>query len=471
MPLLNKTRLVLLVAILSAAAGAVVFKTPSVLFLLATLIAAPILASAMGKWMSRGLRVSRQMPVVGSVGDQLRARLIVRNSGLIPALLVHAQGRGVPEKPRRASWRRGSVRARRGAAHEDEKAPFFEVAGESELVVPILMPGASFSGEVAWTLLRRGLYAWPGARAGTFDPIALSDALPARSAPAELLILPRPLKLRRLQLGGGSPSTQPLRRAAASVDASEVHGVRPYQPGEGGRRIHWRATARTGELHVIEWEEETAADLTVLIDTHAPSIAGAAHDDSLELSIIAAASVAAFLLERGQRARIFWWADETENNASASADASGQMAGVGGARLMRVEARHQAGLTLVLTALAQIEVCHCTGATLSALSARVQRATGDEGALLLGSDEAAWEQALAPWHSTRHSGGAHGLAFESASWNEPRNPGFTLRAGGGVTATMQRVDASKARPQPQLPARVRRLKRSDSLVDALEKNF
>ena len=459
----NKTRLITLVAILSAAAGAVVFRTPSVLFLLGTLIAAPVLASAMGKWMSRGLRVSRQMPLVGTAGDELRARITVRNAGLIPALLVHARGRGPAEKPRRALWRRGKD-ARPLASHslvspvQTDATDFFEVVGEDELIVPILMPGASFSGEVAWKLVRRGLIDWPGARAGTVDPIALSDGMTARDAPAELLILPRPHKLRRLSLGGGLASAQLLQRVTVAADAAEVHGVRPYQPGEGGRRIHWRATARTGELHVIEWEEETAADLTILLDVQADLIAGSAGQDTLESSITAVASVAAFLLERGQQARIFWWQD------AASADASGP-------RLMRVEARHQTGLTQILVALAKIVPCLEAQATLAALSQRVQSQVGDQSALLIGSDRAAWEAALAPWKRGGLRGGAHGLAFEAASFEAAQREEFTLRAGAAVSATLQRAEPSKARPGPALPAGVRCVARTSSLVDALEKEF
>ena len=453
--MLNKTRLVLLVAVLSAAAGAVVFKTPSVLFLLGTLIAAPVLASAMGQWMSRGLRVSRQMPLVGTVDDELRARITVRNGGLIPALLVHARGRGPAEKPRRAPWRAG--KSERVLAPQDAASAFFEAVGEDELIVPILMPGASFSGEVAWKLKRRGAVDWPGARAGTVDPVALSEVLAARDAPAQLLILPRPLGIRRLSLGGGSSSAQPLQRVAVAADAAEIHGVRPYQPGEGGRRIHWRATARTGQLHVIEWEEETAADLTILLDVQANLIFGRAGDDTLEQGITAAASVASFLLERGQRARIFWWQDA--------------VAVTGGPQLMRVEARHQTGLMQILTALAKIVPCSDAEATLAALSQRVAPEVGDESALLIGSDQANWDAALAPWRRGHFRAGAHGLAFESASFAEAEREGFTLRAGAAVTATMQRVETSKARPNPALPAGVRRVERAASLVDALEKEF
>ena len=477
MPVLNKARLLLLVAILAAAAGAVVFKTPAVLFLLATLLAAPILAGLMGKWMSRGLRVSRQMPLVAMVGDELRARLTVRNTGPIPALLVRAQGRGAAPKIGGAPWRRAKISA---PSLTDENA-CFEAVGEAELVVPILMPGASFAGEIAWKLKRRGWYAWPGARAGTIDPIALSDPLSARSAPAEILVLPRPLALHRLARGDASSSAQPLRRAA-SADAAEVHGVRPYQPGEGGRRIHWRATARTGELHVIEWEEDTASDLTILIDTHAACVAGTPGEDSLEMAITAAASVAAFLLGQGQQVRIFWWADGLPGDAATSPGTTINRATNGvanGARLVRVESRHLAGLTPILSALAKIAHCHHANATLTALSARVARELGDQNALLLSSDLAPWNQALAPWQSGRNYGKAHGgaqnqlqgLAFDAASFRDAPDARIVVRAGIRVKATMRRAQTSDARRETPLPPRVRRVRRGDSLVDVLEKNF
>ena len=454
MPHLNKNRLVLFVAILTATVGALVFKTPAALFLLATLICAPILASAIGRLMSRGLRVSRQMPTVASVGDELRARLTVRNVGPLPALLVCAQGRGADEPMGRAPWRQSKVEARLGDASE----PFYEVVGEAELVVPILMSGQSFSGEIAWKLTRRGVYAWPGARVGTRDPVALSEPRCAWGAPAELTVWPRPLKLRRLHLSGSSPSARPLRRATASAETAEVHGVRPYQPGEGGRRIHWRATARTGQLHVVEWEEEAAADLTILLDVQAALIAGTPGQDSLEMAITSAASVAAFTLENGQRARIFWWANDPAN-----AD--------GAARLMRTESRHQAGLAHMLTDLAGIVPCHHSSATLPALSARVQRETGDEGALLLASDRANWNASLAPWLGGRGQVGARGLAFEAASFESADNAGFALRVGGAARATLQRASASKTAIKPPLPASVHRIKRDDSLVETLERNF
>ena len=471
---LNKTRLIVLVALLSALAGAVVFRTPTVMFLAATLLGAPLLAVAVGTWMSRGLRVTRQMPVVGTVGEVVRARLVVTNAGWIPALLVHARGRGEPLRRAQDRAQNGSQTATRNEtrAARDQRAAAFESVSAAELVVPILMPGARFEGEVEWKLMRRGLYQWPGASVGALDPIGLHVAQRARSAPAELLILPRPVTLRRLQMGGGSSSAPARQSSSVRADAAEIHGVRPHQLGESGRRIHWGATARTGELHVIEWEEESAAQLTLLLDAQASCIAGAPGQDTLEASIVAAASVAAFLLENGQRARVFWWAATDAQTPDSP-------------HLMSVEARHRAGLATVLTALAQIEPCQAQQANLAALCRRVQTQEGDAGALLLGSDRADWTAAMNVWQTPRRATygefvGARGLAFEATSFEN--SAPATLRAGA-LIATLEH------RPTPRVVAGataaagqasgiaengvpgVRRIARHQSLAAVLERDF
>jgi len=44
-----------------------------------------------------------------------------------------------------------------------------------------------------------------------------------------------------------------------------VRGVRPYVPGDPAQRIHWRATARTGDLVVKEVDETGAPRLTIAL--------------------------------------------------------------------------------------------------------------------------------------------------------------------------------------------------------------
>jgi uncharacterized protein (DUF58 family) len=49
-------------------------------------------------------------------------------------------------------------------------------------------------------------------------------------------------------------------------DPLRIMGVRPYQPGDGFRRIHWSATARTGQLQARMFEAVSAHVLIVVLN-------------------------------------------------------------------------------------------------------------------------------------------------------------------------------------------------------------
>ncbi|MEY7848172.1 DUF58 domain-containing protein [Natrarchaeobius sp. A-rgal3] len=82
---------------------------------------------------------------------------------------------------------------------------------------------------------------------------------------------------------------------------TEFHSVREYRRNDPLNRIDWNRHARTGELATIEFHQERAARVLVLVDARkaayvAPS-AGAVH--AVERSTDAAARIAATLLESG----------------------------------------------------------------------------------------------------------------------------------------------------------------------------
>jgi len=80
-------------------------------------------------------------------------------------------------------------------------------------------------------------------------------------------------------------------------------GIRPYQHGDGLRRVHWRATAHTGRLQSKLFELSAQVENMLVLNLrrrdYPESPADAA--EAAELAITAAASVANHVLERSQR--------------------------------------------------------------------------------------------------------------------------------------------------------------------------
>jgi uncharacterized protein (DUF58 family) len=87
-------------------------------------------------------------------------------------------------------------------------------------------------------------------------------------------------------------------------DGSEFAGIRPFAVGDRLRRINWRVSLATGELHVVETRAEEDTAVLLLVDALAdvgPSdgIDGAA--SSLDLTVRAACALAEHHLRAGDR--------------------------------------------------------------------------------------------------------------------------------------------------------------------------
>jgi uncharacterized protein (DUF58 family) len=86
---------------------------------------------------------------------------------------------------------------------------------------------------------------------------------------AELLAL-------RMRVSRVHPSPLRSRAPPSGMQSSRLYGrgmdyaeSRVYQPGDDVRRLDWRLTARSGELHTKLFQEEREGRLLILLDTHA----------------------------------------------------------------------------------------------------------------------------------------------------------------------------------------------------------
>lgn len=116
------------------------------------------------------------------------------------------------------------------------------------------------------TLNRRGEYDWPGATLRWADPLGLFWRSVPVAAPQRLEVFPGthglilPEILRPLLSEGG------LSRKHGLEDPISLKSVRDYVPGDPPGRVHWRLTARIGNLTVREPERTAASSLTVYLD-------------------------------------------------------------------------------------------------------------------------------------------------------------------------------------------------------------
>ena len=86
----------------------------------------------------------------------------------------------------------------------------------------------------------------------------------------------------------------------------ELHSVREYRRGDPLSRIDWNRYARTGELSTVEFRQERAAAVVLLVDARQTAYVAPdrEHRNAVERSVDAAAQVFASLLDAGDRVGI-----------------------------------------------------------------------------------------------------------------------------------------------------------------------
>lgn len=101
------------------------------------------------------------------------------------------------------------------------------------------------------------------------DPFDLFPAQRLVPHVQELLVYPATVNLSGFRLPVGDlPGGNSLQRRTPFVTPNAA-GVRQYTPGDSYNRIAWRATARTGQLMVKEFELDPTADVWIVVDLEA----------------------------------------------------------------------------------------------------------------------------------------------------------------------------------------------------------
>jgi uncharacterized protein (DUF58 family) len=149
---------------------------------------------------------------------------------------------------------------------------------------------------------RRGYYQIGPTVLRTGDLFGLSvRERPAKPA-SGLIVFPKIVAIRHPRFSSRRTGDARTRHRVLE-DPIQVVGIRPYQRSDGLKRVHWRATAHTGQLQSKLYELSAQVDTVIAATLRRRDYAAApteAHE-AVELAMVAAASIAQHVLDRRQR--------------------------------------------------------------------------------------------------------------------------------------------------------------------------
>lgn len=160
-------------------------------------------------------------------------------------------------------------------------------------------PGQIYPWRYRVPTTRRGIYHWHTLTLRSAAPLGLFWCRRDLPLPATAVVYPQRLPLQRCPIVDalGDQSGQQWHYHPVVKPATEgvTRSLRPYRWGDPTRLIHWRTSARYGELRVRELEKVTASqEVVIALDTQARW-----PEDSFEQAVIAAASLYQYALGKG----------------------------------------------------------------------------------------------------------------------------------------------------------------------------
>jgi uncharacterized protein (DUF58 family) len=265
-----------LAAGLAASIAGLVFREVDLLRLGVLLLVLPLIAVALVVRTRFRLSCTRRLePARLAAGTQARAVLRIENVSRLPTGLLLVE----------------------------DTIPYL-LGGRPRVVIDRLAPrrplevGYHLSGEV------RGRFRVGPVTVRLLDPFGLCELPRAFTAVDTLVVTPRvetlPETSLRGEWGGAGQSTS----RAVSAHGDDDIATREYRQGDDLRRIHWRTTARRGELTVRREEQPWESRAAVLLDARLVGHRGDGPASSLEWAISAAASVGLHLAHRGFDVRL-----------------------------------------------------------------------------------------------------------------------------------------------------------------------
>ncbi|TDO50639.1 uncharacterized protein (DUF58 family) [Kribbella sp. VKM Ac-2527] len=201
-----------------------------------------------------------------------------------------------PDRVERGRPALATLRVRNTGSRWQPAFAAHDVAGDAREQVRIRRLGPDSEATYRYELptSRRGRIAVGPLTLERRDPLGLARNSLATGEVATLWVHPRRHPTRTVV--AGRPRHHHVGRTADDSlrGSADLRDVRPYVVGDEVRHLHWKATARTGQLMVRDYVDPDQPRLTVLLDTRSETLPEATFEEAAEVaaSILFAASMA-----------------------------------------------------------------------------------------------------------------------------------------------------------------------------------
>ncbi|MBW4583372.1 MAG: DUF58 domain-containing protein [Tildeniella nuda ZEHNDER 1965/U140] len=231
----------------------------------------------------RGIQIQRRLINPVSVGEPLTVELILANTTKQPKTLIQIQ----------------------------DLLPFV-MAPIVSAAIETIAPHSTHHWCYHQTVQRRGIYRWQTVNVRTAAPLGLFWCRRSQTVPAIAVVYPTVLPLTQCplidEMGRNADVLFSRDRRAHTASEGLTRSLRPYRWGDPIRFVHWRTSARYGELRVRELETLTSEqELIIYLDSAMPwqTYGGSEVAEPFEQAVIAAASLYFYALHRKLNVKVW----------------------------------------------------------------------------------------------------------------------------------------------------------------------
>lgn len=215
------------------------------------------------------LRVERRIePPQGTLGEKLDGHLTLTNKGTFPLAVLKFE----------------------------ESLPA-ELGRRPRFTVHTISPRWDRSLSYSLMGLARGRYTVGPLLVRAMDPFGLARMDRRFTSTSQVIVTPKVVPLADMSSAPGSGQSGESTPMRIGLVGQDDVMVREYRDGDDVRRIHWRSTARKGEIMVRREEQSWDPSLTLLLDSREHAHAGQGPDASFEWAVSAVASMAMHMQE------------------------------------------------------------------------------------------------------------------------------------------------------------------------------